>query len=152
MPAKTHKRKWSAKVKTEATFPPSGIFTKPAEEVARTMARKDVSPRRDRLRHPNGANVHKSSWKKLSPWTEKSTGEGQNHSAMAQTSRQLVSQSMKALIFDLDGTLIDSVYAQVLAWQKSFDLLEHLTVPARGVFMKRSDWTECCWPPPSRES
>ena len=37
---------------------------------------------------------------------------------------------MKALIFDLDGTLIDSVYAQVLAWQKSFELLEHLAVPA----------------------
>jgi HAD superfamily hydrolase (TIGR01509 family) len=37
---------------------------------------------------------------------------------------------MKALIFDLDGTLIDSVYAQVLAWQKSFELVEHLAVPA----------------------
>ena len=37
---------------------------------------------------------------------------------------------MKALIFDLDGTLIDTVYAQVLAWQKSFATLEHLTVPA----------------------
>ena len=37
---------------------------------------------------------------------------------------------MKALIFDLDGTLIDSVYAQVLAWQKSLDRLEHLAVPA----------------------
>jgi beta-phosphoglucomutase-like phosphatase (HAD superfamily) len=27
---------------------------------------------------------------------------------------------MRALIFDLDGTLIDSVFAHVLAWQKSF--------------------------------
>lgn len=27
---------------------------------------------------------------------------------------------MKALIFDLDGTLVDSVYAHVLAWQISF--------------------------------
>jgi HAD superfamily hydrolase (TIGR01509 family) len=27
---------------------------------------------------------------------------------------------MKALIFDLDGTLVDSVYAHVLAWQLSF--------------------------------
>jgi HAD superfamily hydrolase (TIGR01509 family) len=27
---------------------------------------------------------------------------------------------MKALIFDLDGTLIDSVYAHTLAWQKAF--------------------------------
>ena len=26
---------------------------------------------------------------------------------------------MKALIFDLDGTLVDSVYAHTLAWQKS---------------------------------
>jgi Protein of unknown function (DUF3175) len=44
MPAKTNKRKWSAKVKTVSTFPPPGTFTKPAEQVARTMARKDVSP------------------------------------------------------------------------------------------------------------
>jgi HAD superfamily hydrolase (TIGR01509 family) len=28
--------------------------------------------------------------------------------------------SMKALIFDLDGTLVDSVYAHVLAWQIAF--------------------------------
>jgi beta-phosphoglucomutase-like phosphatase (HAD superfamily) len=27
--------------------------------------------------------------------------------------------AMKALIFDLDGTLIDSVYAHTLAWQKT---------------------------------
>lgn len=27
---------------------------------------------------------------------------------------------MKALIFDLDGTLVDSVYAHVLAWQNAF--------------------------------
>jgi hypothetical protein len=32
--------------------------------------------------------------------------------------------NMKALIFDLDGTLIDTVYAHVLAWQKSFALIE----------------------------
>ena len=38
-------RKWSKDVKTESTFPPEGTFTKPAEEVARIMARKSVSPR-----------------------------------------------------------------------------------------------------------
>jgi beta-phosphoglucomutase-like phosphatase (HAD superfamily) len=27
---------------------------------------------------------------------------------------------MKALILDLDGTLVDSVYANVLAWQLAF--------------------------------
>jgi uncharacterized protein DUF3175 len=37
-------RKWSKGVKTESTFPPKGTFTKPAEEVAHIMARKEVSP------------------------------------------------------------------------------------------------------------
>lgn len=32
----------------------------------------------------------------------------------------LLSHPMKALIFDLDGTLVDSVYAHVLAWQLAF--------------------------------
>ena len=27
---------------------------------------------------------------------------------------------MQALIFDLDGTLIDTVYAHVFAWQRAF--------------------------------
>jgi hypothetical protein len=38
------KRKWSAKIKTESTFPPEGTFTKSAESIAKTMAQKDVSP------------------------------------------------------------------------------------------------------------
>lgn len=38
------KRKWSRYVRTESTFPPSGTFTRPGEEVARIMARKSVSP------------------------------------------------------------------------------------------------------------
>ena len=27
---------------------------------------------------------------------------------------------MRALIFDLDGTLVDTVYAHVFAWQRAF--------------------------------
>ena len=42
--ATKRKRKWSAKIKTESTFPPKGTFAKPAETVAKTMARKDVAP------------------------------------------------------------------------------------------------------------
>ena len=44
---------------------------------------------------------------------------------------------MKALIFDLDGTLIDSVYAQVLAWQRSLPWSNIWPYP-RGVCMRRS--------------
>jgi HAD superfamily hydrolase (TIGR01509 family) len=42
---------------------------------------------------------------------------------------------MRALIFDLDGTLIDSVYAHVLAWQKSF-AAEGIQVPAWSIHAK----------------
>ena len=42
---------------------------------------------------------------------------------------------MRALIFDLDGTLIDSVYAHVLAWQKSF-AAKGLQVPAWSIHNK----------------
>jgi hypothetical protein len=38
------KRKWSADIKTDSTFPPAGTFTKPGEEVAQIMATKKVSP------------------------------------------------------------------------------------------------------------
>jgi hypothetical protein len=31
--------------KTDSTFPPPGTFTKEGEEIARTMARKDASPK-----------------------------------------------------------------------------------------------------------
>ena len=37
-------RKWSKDVKSESTFPPEGTFTQPAEEIARIMSRKKVSP------------------------------------------------------------------------------------------------------------
>jgi beta-phosphoglucomutase-like phosphatase (HAD superfamily) len=42
---------------------------------------------------------------------------------------------MRALIFDLDGTLIDSVYAHVIAWQKSF-ATEDMHVPP-GLYTRR---------------
>jgi hypothetical protein len=32
-------------IKTVSTFPPEGIFTKNADEIARVMARKSVSPK-----------------------------------------------------------------------------------------------------------
>ncbi len=42
---KSKAQKWSREIKTASTFPPPGTFTKPGEEVARIMARKEVSPR-----------------------------------------------------------------------------------------------------------
>lgn len=41
----TNRRKWSAKVKTESTHPPAGLFNKDAASIARTLASKRVSPR-----------------------------------------------------------------------------------------------------------
>lgn len=38
-------RKWVRKVTTDSTHPPAGTFTGSAAEIARAMARKDVSPR-----------------------------------------------------------------------------------------------------------
>jgi tRNA(adenine34) deaminase len=37
-------RKWVRTVTTDSTYPPRGTFTGSASEIARTMARKDVSP------------------------------------------------------------------------------------------------------------
>src|SRR3989441_9603395 len=39
------KRKWVRTVTTDSTHPARGTFTGSAAEIARTMARKDVSPR-----------------------------------------------------------------------------------------------------------
>jgi hypothetical protein len=39
------KRKWVRSVTTDSTHPGPGTFTGSAAEIARTMARKDVSPR-----------------------------------------------------------------------------------------------------------
>jgi tRNA(adenine34) deaminase len=47
MPAakKYPKKKWVAKVKTDSTHPPTGLFTKDASTIARTLASKRVSPK-----------------------------------------------------------------------------------------------------------
>lgn len=39
------KRRWVRKVDTDSTSPPPGTFNKSAPEIARIMARKDVSPK-----------------------------------------------------------------------------------------------------------
>jgi tRNA(adenine34) deaminase len=39
------KRKWSASVKTDSTHPPTGLFSKDAATIARTLASKRVSPK-----------------------------------------------------------------------------------------------------------
>ena len=38
-------KKWVAKVKTDSTHPPEGLFTKNASTIARTLALKKVSPK-----------------------------------------------------------------------------------------------------------
>jgi tRNA(adenine34) deaminase len=38
-------RKWSAKVHTESTYPPEGLFNKSAATIARTLASREVSPK-----------------------------------------------------------------------------------------------------------
>lgn len=55
MPAKTTgnrshrsshgRRKWSAQVTTESTYPQEGLFKKDAETIARSLASKRVSPK-----------------------------------------------------------------------------------------------------------
>jgi tRNA(adenine34) deaminase len=44
MPTKS-KKKWSAKVTTDSTHPPEGLFSKDAATIARTLASKRVSPK-----------------------------------------------------------------------------------------------------------
>jgi tRNA(adenine34) deaminase len=39
------KSRWVAKVKTDSTHPPKGLFTKDAQTIARTLALKKVSPK-----------------------------------------------------------------------------------------------------------
>ncbi len=42
---KPNKNYWVHKVKTVSTFPPDKIFTKDAESIAKSLARKKVSPK-----------------------------------------------------------------------------------------------------------
>jgi hypothetical protein len=39
------KRRWVARVKTNSTHPPKGLFTKDASTIARSLASKKVSPK-----------------------------------------------------------------------------------------------------------
>jgi hypothetical protein len=43
--ARSPKKRWVAKVKTDSTHPPEGLFTKSAATIARTLASKRVSPK-----------------------------------------------------------------------------------------------------------
>lgn len=38
-------RRWVARVKTDSTHPPAGLFTRSAAVIARTLAAKKVSPK-----------------------------------------------------------------------------------------------------------
>ena len=43
--AQRSKRRWVARVNTESTFPPEGLFKKNAATIARTLASRKVSPK-----------------------------------------------------------------------------------------------------------
>jgi tRNA(adenine34) deaminase len=43
--ATSKKKRWVAKVKTDSTHPPEGLFTKDSTTIARTLASKKVSPK-----------------------------------------------------------------------------------------------------------
>ena len=45
MARKRSTRRWVRQVTTDSTHPPRGTFTGSGKQIARTMARKDVSPR-----------------------------------------------------------------------------------------------------------
>ena len=45
MPAKRSKKRWVAKVKTDSTHPPAGLFTKRVGAIVRSLASKRVSPK-----------------------------------------------------------------------------------------------------------
>jgi hypothetical protein len=43
--ARSPQKRWVAKVKTDSTHPPEGLFTRSAATIARTLASKRVSPK-----------------------------------------------------------------------------------------------------------
>jgi hypothetical protein len=45
MAARTRKKRWVAKVKTDSTHPARGLFKRSAPEIARSLASKRVSPK-----------------------------------------------------------------------------------------------------------
>ncbi len=45
MAGRSQPRKWSAKVTTDSTHPPQGLFNKSAATIARTLASKKVAPK-----------------------------------------------------------------------------------------------------------
>ena len=45
MPKTKTTKRWIASVKTDATHPPAGVFTKDAATIARTLASRKVSPK-----------------------------------------------------------------------------------------------------------
>lgn len=42
---KRNRRRWVAKVKTDSTHPPAGLFTRSASTIGKTLASKRVSPK-----------------------------------------------------------------------------------------------------------
>lgn len=42
---KRSRKRWVARVKTDSTHPPAGLFTRSASTIARTLASKKVSPK-----------------------------------------------------------------------------------------------------------
>jgi len=42
---KSRPKKWSARVTTDSTHPPAGLFNRPADVIARSLASRRVSPK-----------------------------------------------------------------------------------------------------------
>lgn len=59
MPKHKEKR-WIAKVNTDSTHPPTGLFKKDASTIAKSLASKRVSPKGTRVRHEDVEVLHQS--------------------------------------------------------------------------------------------